>query len=671
MKNFTLPYSGKTKAMDILNILLITFFIGLIFYYLKNTFSDKNVEGMFTGGNIKTWDNIRVGDVIQVRFPGRCDMGGKKRGTEIECEKDGITLYNSRTGQTIKVKGQAYSTWGLYNRKGQIRKMSFYNGMKVPIPDGQNANLTYSSINGGEHRWNRVKATLGRSDNGANRDVRDRFNLAVKKERGQDYLFINRIASSAFKYDKKVKSVNDTSDGNNYYLPKSAGWGSKKTFAYKVTRKNSEPKAQAKCPDPKTTKQYKELQNDNNQFKNARDRFKRERDGYKTERDGYQRQRDAANKKLGIIYGGLQYVPPGYDKLKNIPALEKQITELEDRRDKIKRRRDEFRSLYDKALKRINNPIDGDPSGLNAQIEQLKQSATSAKTQYEKNSAAAEARRLAEVKAEQEKAAGAAEVASIKLSEEVAATDSALEQARKAKRNAETERRQYMELRKRLEARINQLNAQQGKSNEELFAALDKINELKQISLDERSKMKERIKRERADAVADERSLMAKSYRRRLRNRMQRFIRRFNLEEERKRQETVRKQREKTQELLSLRRNYLDQYTMDLHDQAKLEKEENMLKQVQRSKTNILTMNKNKENQENEVEPSYTGNNSSQPLMIDGQQNEGKTRITDNRRKQFGIHQSNVYLTVPKDAKKDEVSVGRKTIGGYVFPVSD
>ena len=57
--------------------------------------------------------------------------------------------------------------------------------------------------------------------------------------------------------------------------------------------------------------------------------------------------------------------------------------------------------------------------------------------------------------------------------------------------------------------------------------------------------------------------------------------------------------------------------------------------------------------------------------MIDGLQNEGKTRITDNRRKQFGIHQSNVYLTVPKDAKKDEVSVGRKTIGGYVFPVSD
>lgn len=668
MKNFTLPYSGKTKAMDILNILLITFFIGLIFYYLKNTFSDKNVEGMFTGGNIKTWDNIRVGDVIQVRFPDRCDMDNKDRNTEIQCEKDGITLYNSRTGQTIKVKGQAFSTFGLYDRKGQIRKMSFYNGMKVPIPDGQNANLTYSSINGGEHRWNRVKATLGRTDNGGTRDHRDRFNLAVKQEKGQDYLFVNRIASSAFKYDKKVKSVNDTSAGNNYYLPRSAGWGSKKTFAYKVTKKNLQPKpkaqAQAKCPDPKTTKQYKELQNDSNRFKNARDKFK-------TERDGYQRQRDAANKKLGIIYGGLQYVPPGFDKLKNIPALERKITELIDARDKLINTRDKFMSQRDKALERINNPIDGDPSGLNAQIAQLKQNATSAKSQYEKDAAAAEARRLAEVKAEQEKAAGAAEVASIKLSEEVAATDSALEQARKAKRNAETERRQYMELRKRLEARINQLNAQQGKSNEELFAALDKINELKQISLDERSKMKERIKRERADAVADERSLMAKSYRRRLKNRMQRFIRRFNLEEERKRQETVRKQREKTQELLSLRRNYLDQYTRDLHDQAKLEKEENMLKQVQRSKTNILTMNKNKENQENEVEPSYTGNNSSQPLMIDGLQNEGKTRITDNRRKQFGIHQSNVYLTVPKDAKKDEVSVGRKTIGGYVFPVSD
>jgi chromosome segregation ATPase len=168
-------------------------------------------------------------------------------------------------------------------------------------------------------------------------------------------------------------------------------------------------------------------------------------------------------------------------------SANKEITDLENKKKKIEDKRDEFKRLYDKALKRINNPIDGDPSGLNAQIEQLKQSATSAKSQYEKNSAVAEARRLAEIKREQEKAAGAAEVAGIKLSEEIAATDSALEQARKAKRKAEMERRQYMELRKRLEARINQLNAQQGKSNEELFAALDKINELKQISLDERS----------------------------------------------------------------------------------------------------------------------------------------------------------------------------------------
>ena len=233
MKNFTLLNTGKSKAMDILNILLITFFIGLIFYFLKNTFfSNKNVEGMYTGGNIKTWNNIQVGDVIQVRFPGSCDMTKKNRNTEISCEKDGITLYNSRTGQSIDVKGQAYSTFGLYNRKGQIRKMSYYNGMKIPIPDGNRADLNYARINGGQHEWNRVKATLGRSDNNAKRNANDRFNLAVKQEKGQDYLFVNRIASSAFKYDKKVKSVNDTSDGNNYYLPKSAGWGDKKTFAY-------------------------------------------------------------------------------------------------------------------------------------------------------------------------------------------------------------------------------------------------------------------------------------------------------------------------------------------------------------------------------------------------------------------------------------------------------
>ena len=669
MKNFTLPYSGKTKAMDILNILLITFFIGLIFYYLKNTFSDKNVEGMITN------DEIKENDIIIVKLPDRCDMGNAiQRAT---CQSANIELYNYTRKKSLGyVKGKIYGTRGVAKNPRATR--TFYNNIKIPIPDGKR--VAMNSYNGSVHRWNcnynNCKAFLGLDRRtypqamDGNRNAADRFMLNKTKEGNQYYLNIERVASSGFSSDK-VKSSTDLRDGNNMYPPFSAGWGSRKRFAYKVLSKpkpkqkrQRKPPPQEKCPDPKTTKQYKELQNDSNQFKNARDKFK-------TERDGYQRQRDSANKKLGIIYGDISRVPPGFDKLKNIPGLEKEITDLENKKKKIKDKRDEFKRLYDKALKRINNPIDGDPSGLNAQIEQLKQQATSAKTQYEKNSAAAEARRLAEVKAEQEKAAGAAEVASIKLSEEVAATDSALEQARKAKRNAETERRQYMDLRKRLEARINQLNAQQGKSNEELFAALDKINELKQISLDERSKMKERIKRERADAVADERSLMAKSYRRRLQNRMQRFIRRFNLEEERKRQETVRKQREKTQELLSLRRNYLDQYTMDLHDQAKLEKEENRLKQVQRSKTNILTMNKNKENQENEVEPSYTGNNSSQPLMIDGIQNEGKTRITDNRRKQFGIHQSNVYLTVPKDAKKDEVSVGRKTIGGYVFPVSD
>ena len=69
-------------------------------------------------------------------------------------------------------------------------------------------------------------------------------------------------------------------------------------------------------------------------------------------------------------------------------------------------------------------------------------------------------------------------------------------------KQAESERREYLILRKRLEARLNQLNAQQGKSNEELYAALAKINELKQKELELRANMKERINRERANAVA-------------------------------------------------------------------------------------------------------------------------------------------------------------------------
>ena len=110
---------------------------------------------------------------------------------------------------------------------------------------------------------------------------------------------------------------------------------------------------------------------------------------------------------------------------------------------------------------------------------------------------------MADLKAKEEEKKAAAEAAKIRLAEEALETESALEQARKAKAQAESERREYLILRKRLEARINQLNAQQGKSNEELYAALAKINELKQKELELRANMKERINRERANAVTD------------------------------------------------------------------------------------------------------------------------------------------------------------------------
>ena len=89
------------------------------------------------------------------------------------------------------------------------------------------------------------------------------------------------------------------------------------------------------------------------------------------------------------------------------------------------------------------------------------------------------------------------------------------------------------------------------------------------------------------------------------------------MEEERKRQETVKKQRDKTQELLGLRRQYLRQYTMDIHNKEKLEKEENMLKQVQTSQDAIQTMNK-RDTPEDGVEPSITGYSSSQPQILNG-----------------------------------------------------
>ena len=156
---------------------------------------------------------------------------------------------------------------------------------------------------------------------------------------------------------------------------------------------------------------------------------------------------------------------------------------------------------------------------------------------------------------------------------------------------------------------------------------------------------------------------MEKTYERRLGNRIRRFIRRFNLEEERKRQETVKKQRDKTQELLGLRRQYLRQYTMDIHNKEKLEKEENMLKQVQTSQDAIQTMNK-RDTPEDGVEPSITGYSSSQPQILNGsvgnQQRVGVSRIGENRRKQFGVHQSNVYLTVPKDSKNKDDEIRKK-----------
>lgn len=636
MKNFTLPYTGKTKATDILKILFITLFIGSIFYFLKSAYFDNSFQEGFSGpDNIVKHGYIpdaRVNDIIEVRLP-NSDMGlGSKR--ERLGRRD-IIIYNTRTRKSYKVRGKAV--------KGEA---GHYNRLMLPIPHGLYAKFDADHLNKA-HQWGhglkhhpKGKGWAYLPHNAGNQND-FRFNLRS----GRNQMFIERVAAPG---GASSRNWNGEKDGSGRIYPKfSAGWQNKYNFRYQIRRLNPEP---PKPPDPKIKK-------------------------LETERDGYQRQRDSANKKLGIIYGDISRVPPGFDKLKNIPALEKQITDLENKRDKIKKKKDEYINLYDKAQKRINNPIDGDPRGLLAQIAQLKGTGAAAKSQYEKNKAAAEARRLAELKAKEEEKKAAAEASKIRLAEEALETESALEQARKAKAQAEAERREYMNLRRRLEARIKQLNSQQGQSNEELYAALAKINELKQEELELRANMKERINRERANAVANERSIMEKTYERRINNRVRRFIRRFNLEEERKRQETVKKQRDKTQELLGLRRQYLRQYTMDIHNKEKLEKEENMLKQVRTSQDTIQTMNK-RDTPEDGVEPSTTGYSSSQPQILNGsvgnQQNVGVSRIGENRRKQFGVHQSNVYLTVPKDSEnKDDVEVGRKTIGGNIIPSLD
>ena len=455
---------------------------------------------------------------------------------------------------------------------------------------------------------------------------------------------------------------NSEKDNGLIYPTFSAGWQNRYNFRYQIKRLNKAPppKNCPKCPDPKTTLPFKALKGSSNKFK--------------TERDGYKRERDAANKKLKKIYDP-KSVPGNLNQLKNIPALENEIKDLINKKKMLEDRSDKYLSQYDKAQKRINNPIDGDPRGLIAQIEQLKGNAATAKSEYEKSAAAAEARRLAELKKKEEEKAAAAEVAQIRLNEEMEATDNALLRAQKARKQAEEERRQYLNLRKRLESRINQLNNQKGKSDEELFAALSKINDLKQQDLERRAQLKERIRRERADAVADERNLLVKRYRRRLRNRMRRFIRRYLAAQERKRQEKIAKQRKRTQELIKLREQHLRQYSMDLHNKQKLEKEEDMLKQVQTTKKNIITMNQNREKtgKNEEIEPSTTGFLNSQPQMVNEVQGnqEGKNRITENRRKQYGVYQSNVYLTVPKDSEKKEVEIGKKTVGGNIFPLSN
>ena len=632
MKNFTLPYTGKTKATDILKILFITLFIGSIFYFLKSAYFDNSFQEGFSGpDNIVKYGYIpdaRVNDIIEVRLPNSSMTSASRRNN---IEKKNITIYNTRSRKSYTVKGKAV--------KGEA---GHYNRLEFPIPHGLYAKFDADNLNKA-HQWGhglkhhpKGKGWAYLPTNAGNQND-FRFNLRS----GRNNMFVERVAAPGA---ASSRGWNGDKDGSGRIYPKfSAGWENRYNFRYQIKRLNPKP------PDPRIKK-------------------------LETERDDAKRALASSNKKLGIIYKP-KAVPPGFDKLKNIPALEKQITELENKRDKIKKKRDEYINLYDKAQKRINNPIDGDPRGLLAQIAQLKGSGAAAKSQYEKNKAAAEARRLADLKAKEEEKKAAAEAAKIRLAEEALETESALEQARKAKAQAESERREYLILRKRLEARINQLNAQQGKSNEELYAALAKINELKQKELELRANMKERINRERANAVATERSLMEKTYERRLGNRIRRFIRRFNLEEERKRQETVKKQRDKTQELLGLRRQYLRQYTMDIHNKEKLEKEENMLKQVQTSQDAIQTMNK-RDTPEDGVEPSITGYSSSQPQILNGsvgnQQRVGVSRIGENRRKQFGVHQSNVYLTVPKDSKnKDDVQVGRKTIGGNIIPSLD
>ena len=655
MKNFTLLNTGKSKAMDILNILLITFFIGLVFYFLKtNYFNNSFQEGLSLELMEGPEDILKYGyipakkdDIIEVRLP-NSDMTSDSNRRKIP-NRD-IVIENLRTKKKYIVRGVP-----------QMGYKRHYNRLHFPIPHGRNAKFDADWLNKA-HNWNhgvkdhpRGKGYAYLPHNAGNQNG-FRFRLSSSENR----MTVERVAAPG---RESSSGWNSDKDNQGRIFPTfSAGWQNRYNFRYQIKSLNKAPppKNCPKCPDPKTTNQYKALQNKEIQSSNARDKFKKER--------------NYANKQLKKIYDP-KSVPGNLNQLKNIPGLEKEIKDLTNKRDQIKKKRDEYRSLYDKALKRINNPIDGDPRGLIAQIEQLKGNAATAKSEYEKSAAAAEARRLAELKKKEEEKAAAAEVAQIRLNEEMEATDNALLRAQKARKQAEEERRQYLNLRKRLEARINQLNNQKGKSDEELFAALSKINDLKQQDLERRAQLKERIRRERADAVADERNLLVKRYRRRLRNRMRRFIRRYLATQERIRQEKIAKQRKRTQELIKLREQHLRQYSMDLHNKQKLEKEEDMLKQVQTTKKNIITMNQNREKtgKNEEIEPSTTGFLNSQPQMVNEVQGnqEGKNRITENRRKQYGVYQSNVYLTVPKDSEKKEVEIGKKTVGGNIFPLSN
>ena len=638
MKNLTLIGSGKSKTMKILCVLLVVLLFGLLFYMIHMNFFTTNIQEGLTSDAPRFKKGARVGDKIEVII-NQCLM--RSPDERRNCTKKGnVKFLNQRTREVIDGRlVNTYMTEGYDNNRN--RKASFFNGLRIGIPNGNSAVLNFDNVNR-KHPYNtgfkhhpegKNLAYLGSTASGGRINGNDRFHLRTSGGRNrQNYLLIERVASGGFQ-SKKV--------GNLLYPHSSQGWQQRKVFVYKIRNLDPGPKD----PKDELIEELTKKVNNYNQVITIRDKQIEENKKVIEE-----------NKKVIYSYNETIKV-----RDKQIEEYKKLIKDLE---QQIKKIRGDITTTQEEKAK-LEGRLTQQIKNLKLKISGIEEENES-EAERRKRLEAERKKRLAEEalrRAEQDKLD--AEKNKAKLAERQALLDEERRKRELQEELKERQRQEFVRARRKLNEQRDREAGMLQSFRERYLREVKMRNAAEESLVEARGLVDETRNLERAKYKREKEKLEALARRREelreLRAQQEAAERRRKKkeeQEERERIDTLRRKRR--QELAKLRMKQLRGMQMSIVETEKLQEEEERMKQVQASRNAIKSAGLQSEKN------MYA----STPLGVEAQYEEGdKILATVGMKDHYGVTQSNAYLKATENQNNDSgVEVEKNTIGGFIFP---